>query len=138
MKNIITILLVAISIITFAQDTSKYSFETEITAFRNFEGQVLVQIFNNKQEVVKTLIATFKDEKCNFQVNNLSKGDYAIRFFHDENSDNKLSMKWNVIPEEGFGYSNNASSYFGEPDFKDWLFTLDENKSLHLKVNYLF
>ncbi len=137
MKNIITAILITISVITYSQEKT-YSFNTEITGFRNFEGKVMIQIFDKDQEVIKVLYGEFENEKCVFKVDSLPKGEYAIRYFHDENSDNQLGLKFGMIPNEGFGYSNNAKAYFGEPDFNDWLFLLDENKSLHLKVNYLF
>ena len=51
-------------------------------------------------------------------------GKYAFRFFHDENSNGKLGTNWLGIPNEGFGFSNNAKGTFGPPAFEKTVFVL--------------
>lgn len=136
MKTITILILIAISLTSIAQDS--YKINVEIAELRNSEGEIHVEVYNKEKEVIKTLIVDIENKKCNFEITDLPKGEYAIRYFHDENKDNEINMKWDMIPTEGFGYSNNATGMFGEPDFEDWLFILDENKSLLLKIYYLY
>ena len=136
MKKILTIVPVAISFSSFAQDT--FNLNVEITNFRNSKGTVLIQVFNKDKEIVKTLETKIKDKKSNFSIANLQKGEYAIRYYHDENSNKELDFNWMGVPNEGYGYSNNAKAMFSEPEFKDWLFQLDKNKSLNLECYYIF
>ena len=136
MKKILTIILVAISFSSFAQDT--FNLNVEITNFRNSKGTVLIQVFNKDKEIVKTLEAKIMDKKSNFSIANLKKGEYAIRYYHDENNNKELDFNWMGVPKEGYGYSNNAKAMFSEPEFKDWLFQLDKNKILNLECYYIF
>lgn len=140
MKKIITILLITISVLAYGQekcDQNTVKFDVEITGFRNYEGKILVQIFNENKEVNKEVIAEFKNKKCTFTVEGLKKGTYAVRYFHDENGDKEMGTNFMGIPKEGYGFSNNATAYFGPPDFKEWLFDLNEDKVLNLKISYL-
>ncbi len=124
MRNLVVIVLLLIANFTYAQ-TATYGLEVEISGFRSSEGQVLVQVFNDSKEVLKSLVVEIRDKKCTFTVGDLPKGQYAIRYFHDENSNRKLDTNFVGIPKEGYGFSNNASGYFGPPAFSKWLFDLD-------------
>lgn len=123
----------------FAQDNSEnnYSFDIEITEFRSENGKIGIEIFNDKGEKIKGAYVLIEGGKATWTVSDLPKGNYAVRYYHDENNDTEFGTNFVGIPTEGFGYSNNAKAYFGEPDFKDWLFLLDENKSLNLNISYL-
>ena len=49
-------------------------------------------------------------------------GRYAVAFWHDVNSDEKLATNWVGIPTEPVGASNNAKGQFGPPKFQDAAF----------------
>ena len=58
---------------------------------------------------------------------NLEKlGTYAVAAYHDVNGNRKLNKKWNMMPEEPFGLSNNPEQRFGFPKFSESAFTTDE------------
>ncbi|GJL74065.1 DUF2141 domain-containing protein [Nitrosomonas sp.] len=58
---------------------------------------------------------------------NLEKqGTYAVASYHDIDGNRKLNKKWNMMPEEPFGLSNNPEQHFGFPKFSDSAFTTDE------------
>ena len=58
---------------------------------------------------------------------NLEKlGTYAVAAYHDVNGNRKLNKKWNMMPDEPFGLSNNPEQRFGFPKFSDSAFTTDE------------
>jgi uncharacterized protein (DUF2141 family) len=44
-------------------------------------------------------------------------GVYAIAAYHDENGNQKLDRGLTGLPTEGFGFSNNPSTFFGIPAF---------------------
>lgn len=57
---------------------------------------------------------------------NLAKhGTYAVATYHDIDANRKLNKKWNMMPEEPFGLSNNPEPSFGFPKFDDSAFTTD-------------
>ncbi|WP_211854720.1 DUF2141 domain-containing protein [Plastoroseomonas hellenica] len=45
-------------------------------------------------------------------------GDYAVSVFHDENNDHILNRTLLGLPEEGFGFSNDAPVRLGPPSFR--------------------
>ncbi len=49
---------------------------------------------------------------------NLPAGTYAVAVYHDENGNEKLDRNFVGIPKEGYGFSRNAASNFGPPEFE--------------------
>lgn len=50
-------------------------------------------------------------------------GTYAVSAYHDEDANRKLKRRWNLLPGEPFGLSNNPKLKLGFPKFKDSAFT---------------
>jgi uncharacterized protein (DUF2141 family) len=58
---------------------------------------------------------------------NLDKhGTYAVAAYHDIDADRKLKRRWNMLPGEPFGLSNNPQPVMGLPKFSDSAFTTRE------------
>ncbi len=53
------------------------------------------------------------------------QGTYAVAAYHDVDGNRKLNKKWNMMPKEPFGLSNNPEQDFGFPEFSDSAFTTD-------------
>jgi uncharacterized protein (DUF2141 family) len=69
--------------------------------------------------------------------NNLEAGEYAIRYFHDENDNGKLEQNLFGMPVEGYGFSNNAKANFGPAAFEDMKVTItDQNLITYSSVQY--
>ena len=54
-----------------------------------------------------------------FQFEHLPPGKYAIRIFHDQNSNGDMDTNAFGIPEEPFAFSNNAKGRFGPASWSD-------------------
>lgn len=52
-------------------------------------------------------------------------GTYAVKVFHDENSNGALDTNLVGFPKEGFGFSNDAMGRFGPPRFDEAAFRVD-------------
>jgi uncharacterized protein (DUF2141 family) len=66
---------------------------------------------------------------CTF--NNVPSGSYAVAFFHDRNMNNKMQKNLLGIPQEGYGFSNNAKPHgFGPPSFSNASFAHNGTQSL--------
>lgn len=50
-------------------------------------------------------------------------GTYAVAVYHDVDGNRKLNKKWNMMPAEPFGLSNNPELRLGFPAFSDAAFT---------------
>ena len=90
----------------FALDSSKEIYESEDSVFI---GKIL-PIINN--EVYLT-------------IDSLKYGSYAIKVFHDENSNGELNSNFLGIPTEDYGFSNDASGWFGPPRWEKAKFLLN-------------
>ena len=83
----------------FALDNSKSVYEKEDSVWM---GKVL-PIINKKVVVI---------------IDSLTYGDYAVKVFHDENENEELDTNFLGIPTEEYGYSNDASDWFGPPSWE--------------------
>ncbi|GLX79900.1 hypothetical protein tinsulaeT_32400 [Thalassotalea insulae] len=107
----------------------------EINAVKNDSGKIYAQIFkgeaNYKQNIAESSAVTnAKKGKVKVTFNNLPAGDYAIRFFHDEDNDGQLATNLIGMPKEGYGFSNDAKPNFGPVDFKHAKFVINGENSV--------
>jgi len=66
-------------------------------------------------------------------------GQYAIALYHDEDANGKLNKTWIGIPDEGFGFSNDAPAPLRAPRFDDAVFTVgvdDNGNPLEITLRY--
>jgi uncharacterized protein (DUF2141 family) len=69
-------------------------------------------------------------------LDDLKPGQYAVMAYHDEDGNGELNRFLGMIPQEGWGLSNNPQ-VSGKPAFKDAAVTVPESgASLNLKLNY--
>ena len=71
-------------------------------------------------------------------IRDLPAGRYAIAAYHDENGNGKLDTNALGIPEEGYGFSNDARGSFGPPQFSEAAFDFDgkADKAIVLSIRY--
>lgn len=68
--------------------------------------------------------------------NNLTPGRYAVSAYQDINSNEKLDKNLVGIPQEPYGFSNNAKGFMGPPKFESAAITLGtENQSIVIKLH---
>lgn len=131
MKNVLLILALLMPLGSFAQN----SLTIEINV-RNNDGQVLMQLFNENHDELKSLKGIIINQKGVIVIDNLKPGKYAFRFFHDENKNNKLDTNIVGLPTEGYGFSNDAKGKFGPPAFNTWIFELNGNSTITCTPTY--
>jgi uncharacterized protein (DUF2141 family) len=93
----------------FALDNSEKVFEGEDTVWIGKELPII-----NKEVVVT--------------IDSLQFGEYAIRVFHDENEDDVVNTNILGIPTEDYGYSNDASGWFGPPSWEKAKFIFNKSE----------
>jgi uncharacterized protein (DUF2141 family) len=114
--------------------SAQQKLEIEITNLKNDKGFVLVELLDENQKSIHGSKGLIKDKKSLISIENLKQGKYAIRYFHDQNVNDKLDTNWFGIPSEGYGFSNDAYGAFGPKPFKDWLFELNDRTKIVLKT----
>lgn len=55
----------------------------------------------------------------------LPPGQHAIKAYHDVNANGKLDTNWMGIPNEPYGFGNDARGSFGPPTFEQSAVTVD-------------
>ena len=61
----------------------------------------------------------------------LSPGEYAVAAFHDANDDGELNTNFAGMPQEGYGFSNDARGFMGPPSFAAAAVTIGPDDGLH-------
>ncbi len=81
--------------------------QIEIINLRNNTGQVSLELLNKDNISVSGKTELIKDNKCIISFEDIKDGTYAIRYFHDENSNKELDMNFLGIPKEGIDRQTN-------------------------------
>jgi uncharacterized protein (DUF2141 family) len=139
--------LILININSFSQspDPGTGIISVSITGIKNTTGQINVNLFNNKDgfpgnykkayRVLRIKTSDINGQAIEFK--NLAFGEYAIALIHDEDQNNLLKTGLFGIPQEGFGFSNNAKGKLGPPDFTEAIIKLDKPElAISIKMNY--
>ena len=85
----------------------------------------------NKKAIESSILFTF-------EVDNTLK-EFAIKLFHDENGDGKVSKNWTgIYPKEGLGFSNDQKlGMFGPPNYKNSKLSRDEfSEVINISIVY--
>jgi uncharacterized protein (DUF2141 family) len=115
---------------------SQFKLNIEIAEIRNNSGNIMLQLFDENQKVIREEKSIITDNKCIFTIENLKPGRYAVRYYHDENMNGKMETNLVGKPTEGYGFSNNVTGKFGPPPFEKWLFEISSDKKIILKPAY--
>lgn len=99
----------------------------EINKLENNKGLIFLELLDGNNKSIKGVSQEIKNNKCVIVIKNLKAGKYSFKYFHDENRNKELDTNWVGIPNEGFGFSNNAKGTFGPPDFEKTIFEIKGN-----------
>jgi uncharacterized protein (DUF2141 family) len=96
-----------------------------VIGLRNDHGDVRCSLFSSAEGFpsdsdnrATTVIAPIANLAAVCAFAGLAPGVYAIVLFHDENADGRFNRNWIGLPEEAYGFSNNARVYLRPPSFK--------------------
>lgn len=136
MKTIVILITSFLSFTVSAQNTS--TIVINISNFESNEGKVYVALYDSADTFltkhVKGQIGEVSDLKSTVTFEGVENGTYAISVFHDENGNGELDTQMFGIPSEPVGTSNNATGFFGPPEFEDAKFEVT-GKKIELNIN---
>lgn len=72
-----------------------------------------------------TCTAQIESHRASCVIEDVPPGSYAFAFLHDEDDDGALDRDWIGLPQEGFGFSNDAAPVLGPPSFHSARFVHD-------------
>jgi uncharacterized protein (DUF2141 family) len=61
-------------------------------------------------------------------------GHYAVAALHDENGNGVLDKNWLGMPNEGSGFSRDATGSWGPPDFDDAMLVLPADRVVRARI----
>jgi len=102
-----------------------------VTGVRNSDGVVRCALFNSPAAFPKIgqewrgVIAPIRGGAANCVFAGVPAGTYAVAFFHAEHNETQLTTGMFGKPQQGYGFSNNATGSFGPPDFNAAAFRYD-------------
>jgi uncharacterized protein (DUF2141 family) len=122
LKNIISLFAVLIFAIcvsdtVLAGDAQTSSITVVMTGFKSDAGKVRVALVKDKdgfdsetKEPFSGAAVDIKGGVATHVFKNVPYGEYAVKFFHDEDGSGKLKTGVFGIPKEEYGFSNDTSS----------------------------
>ena len=113
-----------------------------VTGVRASAGQLRLAVFNNpvdfpngKSVVTRNLPAREGEMTAIFE--GLPPGPYALALHHDENGNGKMDTSFLGLPQEGYGFSNDAPVFLGAPPFDAAAVTLpEEGRTIAARMVY--
>ncbi|ATD01432.1 DUF2141 domain-containing protein [Pseudoalteromonas spongiae] len=138
--NFLTLSTLSLSL--FILPVSAQTVQFNIEGIQHDKGKLYIQLFkgeNNfkKGEAHNVAIVNAKKGKLTVTFNDVEPGDYAIRYFHDENSNRDFDNNMFGMPIEGYGFSNNAPVNFGPPSYQQMTFMVSDVAVINSStVNY--
>jgi len=115
---------------------AQFSLSVEIVELESNKGFVIVDLLDTEEESVRDTTVSISDNRCLIVFKDVKKGQYAIRCFHDENSNEEMDTNFIGIPKEGVGFSNDAMGKFGPKDFSEWLFEVSGDTAIKITTQY--
>ena len=116
---------------------SQITLTIEITSLENNNGKVQLKLMDEEEKMIGSYSNIIVENRCVIIIEDLAPGKYGFKYFHDEDKNKELDTNWIGIPDEGFGFSNNAEGTFGPPDFVETIFELNEDMTVKCEAKYL-
>ncbi len=113
--------------------------DVSVTDIERAEGTSVMALFDSETawkgngKPVRTAKVDVSGDAVSVRFDDLPAGRYAIRLFHDENSNGKMDTNAVGIPKEGYGFSGKGG-LFGPPKFKKASFEIDDGETNALVI----
>jgi uncharacterized protein (DUF2141 family) len=130
MRSQFSLLFLCFSLFLHAQD---FELTISFEGLSSNKGKVLFKIIDDSKNEVGQGILAISNKKASKSIS-LPSGKYAVSCFHDADDNRELTTNFMGIPDEKYGFSNDARGIFGPPDLKDQLFELNENKTIKVQL----
>ena len=121
-------------------DASEIRFE--INGIKEAQGKLYIQLFQGEQNYqsgeaqVSTAVMP-NSESTIVTFNDIEPGEYALRFYHDEDNNGEMATNFFGLPTEGYGFSNNAKPNFGPVSYDEIRFVVSEKDEVVTNSTYV-
>jgi len=131
---------------SYFQNNNMNGIELTISNIKNKEGLIRIGIFSSEYgypDKPKYSFSLAKDTmvsgKLILFIPLIKSGSFSISVLDDENENGKMDYLFGIIPEEGFGFSNNPKVTTRKaPSFERTLFKFDKGKmQINVRMVYI-
>ncbi|MEJ6615612.1 MAG: DUF2141 domain-containing protein [Crocinitomicaceae bacterium] len=141
---LLSIIVVSTSFVRKSNLGNLHTLTVQITNIRNSKGRIQLQIYRNQAAYSKQtpwrVKYVSKDDLKNktlvYSIPSLESGVYGIAILDDEDQNTKMKYSW-LMPDEGFGFSDFYLTGLSSPDFEDFKFNLNGDKTVKVIVKYM-
>ena len=129
-------IFVAIALLLLSSTCSAASLEVLVSGLKSNDGDVHMALYNDPEHfpyqegvMMEEKVLVF-DNQARLVFNNLTPGDYGVAVYHDKNGNHEFDQIVFGIPLEDYGFSNNATVFFGPPSFDEAKFSVTEPRTV--------
>jgi uncharacterized protein (DUF2141 family)/uncharacterized membrane protein len=121
---------------TSSKQADTCSVRLVVKNLRNSNGKLMVRLQNADGKSVQEVALVIRNNAVEYVFEGLLAGKYALRMFHDENSNGQMERNFLGLPTEGYGFSNNAKIMFGPPTLDKLLFLCTTQTTQNVGIVY--
>ena len=138
MKKIKISVLVLIGLLSTGNLVAQGKLEVTIKNIKELKGTIRVSVFSNENNFLKqaleSKVVKASATETTVVFDKLEPGEYALAVIHDLNENNELDKGFMGIPQEPYGFSNDARGKFGPPSYEESKLTVKGVVKTSIKV----
>lgn len=134
MKLFILLIVILWPHIGISQETADLTVVAE--GIRSNEGVIYMELSDETGQAWSSVKVVIKEKQAQWTFTEIPRGKWAVRLFHDENSNGKMDTNFLGIPREGYGFSNNVRGRFGPPPLEQRLFEFQSDSTISINLIY--
>lgn len=119
---------------TPAPEKTGHTLAINIHKLNSNDGYIMLELLDENENTITQTMGTVENKTAVITLDGIEPGTYAVRFYHDENENKKMDTNKYGIPQESYGFSNNARGFMGPPKYKKLLFEVEENTTIKLNA----
>jgi uncharacterized protein (DUF2141 family) len=134
-------LVILLSFTSYRKINKSGSLRVTLSGMRNDKGTVLVGLYKTEDGFPFDAAKAFKGAKAGIKNGNaevdfedVPSGVFAIAALHDEDNNMQMARKPNGLPDEEYGFSNDARATFGPPKFDKACFEHTGEQVISIKM----
>ncbi len=113
-----------VGLFSFMTQAGAAALKVTVTSVNGSDGYVMVGLYESE----KSLEESSADRHMQVQAipgsvtvifEDVQPGVYAVNSFHDANANGEMEVNALGIPQEGYGFANDARGMLGAPSFED-------------------
>ena|SRR5688572_16149584 len=138
MKKLSISALLMIGLLSTSNLVAQGKLEVTIKNIKELKGTIRVSLFNNEKDflnqAIESKVVKASSGEISVAFDKLKPGEYAVAVIHDVNENKELDKGFMGIPQEPYGFSNDARGKFGPPSYTESKLSVKGDVKTSIKV----